>query len=487
MNLLRLPIEIIVDILLCLDVSDAYAVQALNHFFRNLYKTSLILQYALECKIAHVRDNPNCHLPIPERLQILRERESAWSSLTPTSKRITALPAGPGKCISNTRRLKIQPNHCTLFEYSKVSQLAFRKYFQISSIREIKEDSFHPIPLGIGNLMHVGFCVDEHDLIACLTKNSLPDSQIELRLVLLQYSTGKAHPLAMEPNILVFRNDVSNNCYNFMANNIEIFGENLVLTIRLLKAGVEVECMYVYNWKTGQAKCEPIPVSNCDVVVLDQNLVIVPDPKEWSLYIFYIPSSSSGGPVKLIQQLDLPPCHVGRSSFISCRSLPNPTEDGRFPKYISSSIPFMDKPDTALICITLLATASLLVHRDSIMRLLPPSEEWSAVTKHLILDWDSWGPPVTAIQRRVTSTYGQRSLYVSEFGLRCCDFNKHHVRRSTEVKLPDLYEPFMINDVNLITTRLPCVEIVSPSKEFSGKYLADGAVVGMKVRPFLTD
>lgn len=232
---------------------------------------------------------------------------------------------------------------------------------------------------------------------------------------------------------------------------------------------------------------EPIPVSNCDIVVLDQNLVIVPDPKEWSLYIFYIPSSSSGGPVKLIQQLDLPPCHVGRSSFISCRSLPNPTEDGRFPKYISSSIPFMDKPDTALICITLLATASLLVHRDSIMRLLPPSEEWSAVTKHLILDWDSWGPPVTAIQRRVTSTYGQRSLYVSEFGLRCRDFNKHHVRRSTEVKLPDLYEPFMINDVNLITTRLPCVEIVSPSKEFSGKYLADGAAVGMKVRPFLTD
>lgn len=170
MNLLRLPIEVIVEILLCLDVSDAYAVQALNHFFRNLYKTSLVLQYALECTIAHVRDNPNCHLSIPQRLQILRERESAWSSLTPTSKRITALPAGPGKCVSNTRSLIIQPNHCTLFEYSKVSESALRKYFQISSIREIKEDSFHPIPLGIGNLMHVGFCVDEHDLIACLTK-----------------------------------------------------------------------------------------------------------------------------------------------------------------------------------------------------------------------------------------------------------------------------------------------------------------------------
>lgn len=91
-------------------------------------------------------------------------------------------------------------------------------------------------------------------------RNILPDSQIELRLVLLQYSTGNAHPLAMEPNILLFRNDVSKNCYNFMASNIEIFGENLVLTIRLLKAGtVEVDCMYVYNWKTGQAKCVRCP------------------------------------------------------------------------------------------------------------------------------------------------------------------------------------------------------------------------------------
>jgi hypothetical protein len=41
-------------------------------------------------------------------------------------------------------------------------------------------------------------------------RSKLPGSQIELQLVLLQHSTGHAHPLAMEPNILVYRDIVAN-------------------------------------------------------------------------------------------------------------------------------------------------------------------------------------------------------------------------------------------------------------------------------------
>lgn len=78
MSLFRLATEILIEILLYLDVPDAYAIQSVNHFFNKIYKVSLELQYALECKVAHVRDNPSCHLPIGDRLRMLRDREAVW-------------------------------------------------------------------------------------------------------------------------------------------------------------------------------------------------------------------------------------------------------------------------------------------------------------------------------------------------------------------------------------------------------------------------
>jgi hypothetical protein len=168
MNLLQLPTEIIVEILLCLDVPDAYAVQALNNFFHNLYKASLDLQYALECKIAHVRDNPNCHLSIPERLQMLRDRESAWSSLTPTSRRTAKLPPTPVGYIAGSGYIEPQPNHCTLYKYLGSGGSMLRKNFLTSPIRGIKESLFHSIQ--VEDIVQAGYCIDEHDLIVCLTR-----------------------------------------------------------------------------------------------------------------------------------------------------------------------------------------------------------------------------------------------------------------------------------------------------------------------------
>jgi 3-methyladenine DNA glycosylase AlkC len=78
MGLLLLATEILIEILLYLDVPDAYAIQSVNHFLNDIYKVSLELQYALACKVAYVRDNPHCHLPIEDRLRKLRDREATW-------------------------------------------------------------------------------------------------------------------------------------------------------------------------------------------------------------------------------------------------------------------------------------------------------------------------------------------------------------------------------------------------------------------------
>jgi hypothetical protein len=93
MGLLRLSTEILIEILLYLDVPDAYAIQSVNHFLDHIYQASLELQYALECKFANVLDNPHCNLPVGDRFRMLRDRETAWTSMKPTLKRtISPLP-----------------------------------------------------------------------------------------------------------------------------------------------------------------------------------------------------------------------------------------------------------------------------------------------------------------------------------------------------------------------------------------------------------
>ncbi len=83
MSILSLPAELLVQIFEQLDVQTAYTCQRVNRHFQTVFQDSVELQYFLECKIAGVDDNPYCALPISMRLQMLRTRESAWSSLTP--------------------------------------------------------------------------------------------------------------------------------------------------------------------------------------------------------------------------------------------------------------------------------------------------------------------------------------------------------------------------------------------------------------------
>jgi hypothetical protein len=151
--LLLLPKELTIKILLYLDVADAYAIQAVNHTLRNIYKSSVQLQYALECKVAHVRDNPDCLLPIGERLEVLRRREAAWLSMKPTISQITPMP-------KDADLNDIERNH---YIFGRCGN-----GLHSITIRESGSPYIHHIQ--IDSLVDFRCCIDEHDLIACLIK-----------------------------------------------------------------------------------------------------------------------------------------------------------------------------------------------------------------------------------------------------------------------------------------------------------------------------
>jgi hypothetical protein len=82
------------------------------------------------------------------------------------------------------------------------------------------------------------------------------DYEIEFTVKLIQHSTGLAHPLAAIPSISVCRDVYEDADAAEASMSMEIFGENLVLTLAI--EGAEQDSfirLYTFNWKTGTTIC----------------------------------------------------------------------------------------------------------------------------------------------------------------------------------------------------------------------------------------
>jgi hypothetical protein len=232
-------------------------------------------------------------------------------------------------------------------------------------------------------------------------------------------------------------------------------------------------------------------VSNIGIIVLDKDLFLIPDNNNWLLRIYYIPPSPANEPLKAIQQLRLPALRGDTDiHWNQCRSAPNPTGDGEFPRHIPSSLPFMDQPETALISFQYCLDSevlSMIVHRHSIMNLLPSRSNWLTMTEPQTTDWNAWGPPVTLWNKmqpfsHITTTNGQR--YIQSTGYRngepfLQDFNNYGAKDWREN--PSTFVPEQLF-LDPITSELPFSRVYSgiqPACEYLS--LADGIIVGTQV------
>ncbi|KAF9441511.1 hypothetical protein P691DRAFT_715119 [Macrolepiota fuliginosa MF-IS2] len=497
MNLLSLPTEILTSMCLYLGVADSYALQSVNRLFLSLYQTSVELQYALECQIACVDDNPRCHLPVATRLQILRDRETAWRLLKPTFRESILVPSTTSTHYDVTR------SHYVLGLRSS-SSIPFADGIQSYSIQTPIENSWSVVYTE--NLVDFGCCIDECDLVACLSSVVGHGSILELYLHLFQHSTGNPYPLATKPKILLCREKVPRLAHQIMAT-IEVVGETIVLAV---EASASFRWMYVLNWKTGESRCDPISVSSPDLAVLSHDLFVNPNIDQNCLDIYYIPQSSHVEVARLIQRLRLPRLRQDMSVHsIRCRAAPNLTGDGKFPKYIPGSIPFMDKPENAIMLFRLDAglgfdwsDLSMVVHRYSIMKLLPPPSDWSIISCQTH-EWQEWGPSISSwiasdeiLSGDITVSNGQRHVLHGLHAPRVVgetpapltiqNFNPYSVRRALadagmQVRTKRVLEHPIFCEP--ITCRLPYVEVISDEEyPYRRVSITDNAIIGRKYR-----
>lgn len=251
---------------------------------------------------------------------------------------------------------------------------------------------------------------------------------------------------------------------------------------------------------------------NTGFIVLDHDLIMLPDNDTWSMVIYYIPPSSVGGQVKLIQRLKLPTMRNPSANTIrwaKCRSVPNPTGDGLFPKYVPPSVPFISRPELALAHFRweILTPEdeemySLIFHRNSITKLLPSRNEWLTTTpadvESLAMNWDEWGPRISLWRHtggrqrgmgglgHTATTNGQYHIYsvpdVSQFSIE--DYNIYHVRRYNR-EIPEEFEDEHILEGETflppVVTYLPYFEVTSEEYDYDYVYITDGIIVGTNV------
>jgi hypothetical protein len=237
-------------------------------------------------------------------------------------------------------------------------------------------------------------------------------------------------------------------------------------------------------------------LSNTGIIALDHDLILIPDNEAWSLLIYHIPPSSAGEPVKLIKRLGLPPLSSARPDpyWAECRCAPNPTGGGRFPKHVSPSLPFIARPESAIAIFKWIIggyPTEMIVHRDSLVNLLPSRDKWSTMIDLPTIHWDTWGCSV-ALWRNgrygiglPSATNGQRIVDTPIMNLNTNttlkDFNKYNVHRSQEKERNHfIFE----NEIFLhsIISHLPFLEITSPViSNYNKVVIGDGLMVGIKV------
>ncbi|KAF8054232.1 hypothetical protein FPV67DRAFT_1132241 [Lyophyllum atratum] len=450
-QLLDLPPETIVRILCYLDLQDLVSVTRTSRALHSI-NAFQVLQYRFALQAAGLEDNPDSSLVVAERLALLKNREEGWSNFSfdfRTTLPIQHMPSGIYDMTGGIYLLgdvnKRTLHYCKL--PSKPSD----------PLTWSRIDIDRP-------LVDMGLSIYEHDLIAIVTTSPHPThfGMHVIEVLLLEFSTGKPHPLARIPVLSVVETH-----WPRPAIGIEIVGDHLalVLTYYVNHEHAPRDRFYIFDWKTGTLKMD-LPALHhtySGLVFLSPTLVLLPNARKHCLDIWSIPPSPLPSPPRPVLSLCLPPLNLGQFILsLSCRGEPNPTLAGT----PHSDQPFHAAPEDALILFNLRVghaifplgnSFSMFVHRSALLRLAhqaqsiegaaavgaelfegemvlvqgaempetnipePEAREDEAGPPGVFMEWKEWGPGVTRWlnaedmpTRWITTSAGQRCVISTE-------------------------------------------------------------------------
>ncbi|KIM37681.1 hypothetical protein M413DRAFT_448215 [Hebeloma cylindrosporum] len=345
--LLRLPPEILVQILQELDIKDLFSCQRTGKYLDHLIRESVVLQYNVALDAAKAQDNPCLSLTVAEKLGVIKSSEDAWAFLRPqftTSIPVTHNQSGVYDLTGGVYLL------------SNLTRTALH-YLKLPS-RE-GDEAVWKVLRSDKSIIDIGLSIFEHDLIVNVVTephlNVGSPTTYDIEIQFIEFSTGNPHPLAREHRIFVMNTE-----WEKPSIVIEIVGENLVLILSHTNGWRPDNRIFIYEWKTGLLKVsfEAPYQSYSGLIFLSESLILLPNTRTNGLDIFRIPTKPTLLSLRPILTLNLPTLSPGRVlGGISCRAEPNPISPSSIPHmkqrsqdggYFSPNRPFSPNSEHAL-------------------------------------------------------------------------------------------------------------------------------------------
>jgi hypothetical protein len=163
--LLNLPEELIIHILSYLSLRDLVASLHSTPLLHAIFAHSAVLQYTLQCQIAGVEDNPASSLTVSERFKRLQKREIAWSNFTPDYRKTIEVPHHPSGIYDLTGGIYLLGDNLAPGEGTNAVN-----YVVLPGANPNEAETKWP-RIDVGrDIIDIGLALQEHDLIALITK-----------------------------------------------------------------------------------------------------------------------------------------------------------------------------------------------------------------------------------------------------------------------------------------------------------------------------
>ncbi|KAF8889419.1 hypothetical protein CPB84DRAFT_1849368 [Gymnopilus junonius] len=351
-NILQLSAEVLIEIFSSLFFTDILHCKLACRTFSEVISNSARLTYQIELQKAGMLDNPNCFMPMTDKLKMLKDRELAWATLDHKFVSTVEVPHEPSGLHDITPGAFLLGIEMQDEEFSTNGLQSLRL-----PSREGEEGfpQWSQFNLGM-KILDFRPAIEEHDMIAFVVIVPCEEQTgwAKIMAVLRLYSNlDKAPAIALKPDIVVCY--IQTDGITDPSVSIEIGGENLAIVV-----ASDLGNLFIFNWKTGEQKHStkdgPIIVYNLDIVFLREDILLHPCSHSNALLVYQVPQASCTDVqhqeevVEQIYTLRLPALS-SQSEYtgISVRTDPVCTSHAGFPRHVASTRPFTNDTSSSII------------------------------------------------------------------------------------------------------------------------------------------
>ncbi|THH03895.1 hypothetical protein EW145_g5925 [Phellinidium pouzarii] len=473
----ELPAELIERIFSHLDFKDLIVVGRVNHYLRDVYTSSMELQYRFALDVSGMVDGEPVN-NMRSKLVELRRREAAWHALDLSRKVTVHVPHRTSHIYDLSAGIYLLGD---CYAYTVTRETRSLRVFDLRMCATAPATCTGPWrELTIdADIVDIAFSLYEFDLIAIVgIKQEQNEERRSIVIYLRELSSGKPHPLAHRPEMVV--GGITNN-RSKMSIMMEIVGPRLLLLMTWRpvsrRLGNRDDTLLLINWWEGRLIMETNapPGTWNGFIFLTPDIILLPDHVGVCLSVITLPDAAqkvSMTGFNHVLTLNLPLLRPGRTvSMMSCRAEPNPF-GAPHPERSRRTAPhrarefFMPDPAKALVLIevhvhelsadrlwaVVRRNITLVVHRESLVKVVQEHANFREID-FPVLSWAEWGACVrwvaddTHWSNWITVAAGQRYVGMTEDGrILIKDFNPHNVKRERALSAEEACSTIISDD-----------------------------------------